>query len=707
MADLRDPEQLPGVSRATGVDLARSMASVYDRAEQQIAERIARDLAKGMSSPSWAIDRLFAAGKLRDWTRTLLRRLETDAADEIRYGMLSAYMQGGTEATRALAAASDTLPEWVNRAGVAPGPRIQAALDGKRSELAGAIADMSRTIPGLAALQRMIGSLAMRITGTHLPVLRWADDAYRKVIAETALTDVLLGSTVRRAASQHAWERLLTKGVTGFTDKAGRGWNLASYVEMATRTGVAQAAVEGHLDRLGDAGIDMVIVSNAPQECKRCRPWEGKVLARSGREGARTVLVEHRLTGDAIRIEIAGTVDEAVRAGLLHPNCRHSLSAYLPGVTRIPTDTEDPEGDAARQKLRALERQIRKEKLAQAAVIDPAAQPRLDAAVRATQAQIRQHVKDTEHLGIMRKREREQPDLGNSSGLDAGKQKPKPPAPAPTKPAKAKPTASNDELTTIIEGPTSESPAARKYAAEKVPAEAKPYQRNLDGIADLARAVADIGPDAKRTKLSGGVNAITELVELPDGRRVIHKEGLGSREAESHRRTADAEQLASLVGRAIDAPVARTFRNEPGGIWMEHVDGDIAGRDGWKYFDTPEGTRLGLLDILAANEDRSGGNLIVRAGKLVGIDHGESWVSPRIGDQDVQGAFDRPISAFASPVGGFGPNPLHPDDIAVLRRRLDALRPDFELLGRGDWLDYSLWVLSELAKHAAGPTRLY
>lgn len=144
------------------------------------------------------------------------------------------------------------------------------------------------------------------------------------------------------------------------------------------------------------------------------------MLARSGPHGARDVQVDHAIQDGKTTVHIAGTVDEAVLNGLMHPNCRHSLSAFLPGVTRIPTNTADPEGDAARQRLRALERKVRKQKLAAAAVIDPAAKPRLDAAVRATQKLIREHVKATAHLGIKRKPERERPDLGNSSGLNAG-----------------------------------------------------------------------------------------------------------------------------------------------------------------------------------------------------------------------------------------------------------------------------------------------
>lgn len=425
------------VDRTVADDLAGSLSNLYADAERRLAADIARRLAAGMSSPTWAKDKLAAVGDLRRWTQVLLRQLETDARHGITQSLLLAYVRGGTEANREMARVQNTLPQWVNRAGIDPGPAIQRALNGRRSELDVRLAKLTRAFPGLAAVQRVIGSLALRITGTHLPVLRWAEDAYRQTIAAGALPDVLMGTATRRRASQVAWEKLLGQGITGFTDKANRRWNLASYVEMATRTGVAQAAVEGHLDRLADAGLDLVIVSNAPQECERCRPWEGKVLSRGGPSGRRTVQVLSAISDQVVDVEIRGTVDDAVKAGLLHPNCRHSLSAYLPGATRIPTNTEDPEGDKARQHLRALERDVRKAKLQQAGALTPEAAKAAEDKIRAKQAAIRDHVAATEHLGIMRKPEREQLNLGNSSGLDAGKQVK---APKPTPGPKPKPT---------------------------------------------------------------------------------------------------------------------------------------------------------------------------------------------------------------------------------------------------------------------------
>lgn len=68
------------------------------------------------------------------------------------------------------------------------------------------------------------------------------------------------------------------------------------------------------------------------------------------------------------------TLDEARAAGLMHVNCRHDIGAYQEGVTRPMTNTEDPEGYAATQKLRYYERNVRQSKRMEAAAgIDPEA----------------------------------------------------------------------------------------------------------------------------------------------------------------------------------------------------------------------------------------------------------------------------------------------------------------------------------------------
>lgn len=192
----------------------------------------------------------------------------------------------------------------------------------------------------LARLIRQAPSMAIRL---H-------DQANRDVT--DAMTSGRYGT--RKAAAADLLGKYAARGITGFTDSAGRSWDLVSYAEVVTRTTTAQTLVDAHLQRLQGMGKDLVIVSEAPEECALCRPWESKVLSITGRTKTGTF--------DGHRIVVAGTVAEARAAGLHHPNCRHTLSIFLPGRTRPTEATADPDGAKLRAQQRYRERKIREQK---------------------------------------------------------------------------------------------------------------------------------------------------------------------------------------------------------------------------------------------------------------------------------------------------------------------------------------------------------
>lgn len=358
------------VDRTLAEDLAATLVQLYATAETRLAGKLGVLLRADISKPDWSERKLLQLGTLRRFAEQLVAKLAADSLGTINDLVAAAYARGGEAALEEL-----------------------ARLGGAR---AGELAAVRTALPGSAAVQRLTWSLVTRTQGTHVRIVRETADIYRGVVARTVATGTLTGTETRRQTAQRAMDQLLGKGISGFTDRAGRNWELASYVEMSTRTTTAQAAVQGHLDRLGDLDLDLVLVSNAPQECARCRPWEGKVLARNGPGGRHTVEVEHAtIDGRMVRVEVAGSVDEAVGDGLMHPNCRHSLSAYLAGVTKPITHTRDVQGDKDRQKLRALERDVRAAKLREEAAIDPAAKAKAAADVRAGQEAIRAHVDAT------------------------------------------------------------------------------------------------------------------------------------------------------------------------------------------------------------------------------------------------------------------------------------------------------------------------
>lgn len=360
------------VSPAMSEDLAAAVADLYEAAQGTLIEKIRNALDGGWDSPLWAQLKMARLGALQSAINEVIVALQADASGAIHQAVAEAYNRG-----------------------------TQAAV----AEL-GAVAPTVAAIPaGSHAVDRLAQSLIDDTGPVYTRILRQSTDVYRQVIGQ-ASAPAVLGAQTRRQAAQAALDRFANRGVTGFVDKAGRAWDMRAYIEMATRSAVARASVEAHTERLGAAGVELVIVSQAPEECPLCRPWERKILARTGAPGVRQVQVQHATEDDrTVAVTVAGSLPEARAAGLLHPNCRHTVSAYLPGVSRIPKAQPSRGTFEDTQKQRYLERQVRKWKRREAAAMDDAARTAARARVRAYQGRIRELVAD---IGLPRKAHREQ-----------------------------------------------------------------------------------------------------------------------------------------------------------------------------------------------------------------------------------------------------------------------------------------------------------
>lgn len=421
------------IDHEIGRRLAENMIKLYTGLEERLAGAIRLEVERRPDPND--LEKLEAIRRMRDNAQRLLKQLDSDTRDEALAAITQAFVHGSREALEEVTGAGiQKVPDWWERRDLST--RIMARLlgfakrrDADRSAAIRATLDRTRDqLPGVDSIQALAGELSNRMSSTHMQILRWQDDAYRQVVAERS-ADVLAGTSTQLRAAQVVWERLMSQGVTGFVDKAGRNWQLTSYAEMATRSTVMQATIEAHLARLKEMGQDLVQVSNAPQECSRCRDFEGKILSASGPAGPRRV--EHYLTDEPMTIHVTATVAEAIAQGLFHPNCRHRLGAYLPGVTKPLKDTADPAGDAARQHLRALEREVRKNKRLAGGALTPEEREGARIKVKEFQARIREHVANTT---AKRQPHREQiPDEPHGRIIDPPKPdpKPKPPPPPP------------------------------------------------------------------------------------------------------------------------------------------------------------------------------------------------------------------------------------------------------------------------------------
>lgn len=298
--------------------LAKDLREMFAEAESVLLQRIARSIAKGLDAPDWAQQKLLN-----------IQALNREVA------LILADLQGGVPGAVARA-----IGFAYNRGVATAGTELTAAGLGH-----GAFSEVQPT----GAVSAIISETMARLQPMTFQIRRAVTDIYQQVVTQVA-AQTALGTVNRREASQMILSKLAKNGITGFRDAAGRQWEMASYAEMAARTSAAQAMLQGHTDRIQELGVDTVIVSNAPEECKICRPYEGRVLSLSGRTTGK--LKDGRT--------VMASLAEAKRAGLYHPNCRHSHSIYLPGITKGPgRDTADPKGDELRRTQRDYERSIR------------------------------------------------------------------------------------------------------------------------------------------------------------------------------------------------------------------------------------------------------------------------------------------------------------------------------------------------------------
>ncbi|MER8233479.1 phage minor capsid protein [Streptomyces sp. NPDC094049] len=375
------------VSPAMAEDLAAAIAALYADAELVLLEKLRRAIMQGIDSPLWAEIKLRSIGDLRTAVEEVTTALQDDANTAVAVALVAAYDRGRQAAVAEV-----------------------GALD------IGRALQTRRVLPGAPAVDRLAASYAQDTRPLYVRITRAVLDVYRSITTR-ASSSVLLGGLTRRQAAQEALDRFAQRGVSGFTDSAGRSWELAAYAEMAVRSVTARAAVEGHIDALAEVGVGLVIVSDAPLECPLCAPWEGEVLTLGPESGPRTVRVAAAVQSGGLRaalrapetvaVHVAGSLTEARAEGLFHPNCRHSLGAYLPGVTTRPPHHATPGTTYAdTQRQRAIERNIRAWKRRQAAATTEEDRRRTRVFVRRWQAQARANV--AAHEGLRRKPAREQ-----------------------------------------------------------------------------------------------------------------------------------------------------------------------------------------------------------------------------------------------------------------------------------------------------------
>lgn len=361
---------------------AREIAGLFEELELRLVASLKRNLARhkawekaeGFEWEAWQAAKLREMRRFRRENQRLVGEYAPAIDQETRRMLLEQYGEGGSEGFFSL---NDR--------------RIKALLE---------------------EMQSVQGR-------TEKAALRYMDDVYRRTVRGAAL-GMATGSMTLQQATDAATRDFLAAGINCIEYKDGRRVNIASYAEMALRTAGTRAMLMGEARQREALGVDTVLVSQYGGCSDTCLPWQGLVYIDDvwqRYDGPHTPGGTYGVSRSGRQYPLLSV---AVKAGLFHPNCRHTLTTWLEGVNTRPKPMDKAKIEAASRlgaKQRELERKVRRAKREAEGLQDPTAAKTAKGRVRAAQKELREFV--AQHGDVLRRdywRERALPETRGNTG---------------------------------------------------------------------------------------------------------------------------------------------------------------------------------------------------------------------------------------------------------------------------------------------------
>lgn len=180
-------------------------------------------------------------------------------------------------------------------------------------------------------------------------------------ILNSNTASVVSGAESRTKAVRTTIHEMAQKGIPAFVDKSGREWSPEAYVNMDIRATVKNTALEAEFSTMDSLGQDVFEVSSHPGSRPKCRPWQGKLISRSGKT---TEITD--INGRKHKVIPLSQTSFGEPDGLFGINCGHRPRGVSDGLFRKSSveydDEEDKELYNKVCKQRELERKVRKSK---------------------------------------------------------------------------------------------------------------------------------------------------------------------------------------------------------------------------------------------------------------------------------------------------------------------------------------------------------
>ncbi len=198
---------------------------------------------------------------------------------------------------------------------------FKSSLYANPTGLGGAYGDKAFSMMHREAIETLAYNMRDNVDVALAQVGRQMADEFRQVGMDESLRRQFTGATIKQSTKSMVGE-LQGRGLTQFTDKAGRKWGLDNYCTMVARTTTREATTQGTLLRAKRLGYKLIHLSEHSPTCELCAPLQGRV---------------YTINEDDKRYPLWH--DDYCP---VHPNCLHTISVYI--------DKYDPNKEATLNK---------------------------------------------------------------------------------------------------------------------------------------------------------------------------------------------------------------------------------------------------------------------------------------------------------------------------------------------------------------------
>ena len=359
------------------LNLAAPIADAYMSVEERLLVRIARQLSLNDDHQlnevsKWQLKQLAKHGLLRQDAHKIIaagtKGIPGNVADTVRQAIDDTLAEDGIQSMwhnqRFAESAANAVRHYRNQAKDVYN-QVNTVMKYKaESTFVGAVnsvAEKWQVLRNTELAGTSQGSILRKTAEQRREQAEIADKQGVLDILNSNTASVVSGAESRTKAVRTTIHEMAQKGIPAFVDKSGREWSPEAYVNMDIRATVKNTALEAQFSTMDSLGQDVFEVSSHPGSRPKCRPWQGKLISRSGRT---TEITD--INGRKHKVIPLSQTSFGEPDGLFGINCGHRPRGVSDGLFRKSAVEYDDEEDKALYhkvcRQRELERKVRKSK---------------------------------------------------------------------------------------------------------------------------------------------------------------------------------------------------------------------------------------------------------------------------------------------------------------------------------------------------------